>query len=360
MSATVSERIAILRYLMIVGIVWLHTPPYVPLDAVGDAFGFIKAFVQHGLFRLTVPTLTVISGFLLFGSGLDRRVRDLVRKKGRSLLVPLVLWNLPLVLALYLAQRVGSPEHVFRVQLYPLTVPTFLDATFGLRSAPVNYPLNFLRDLLVLALLSPLFGLFLRQAPVIGLGIVAGVFLSGLDGPLLLRDTMAINFYCGGLLAGCGAQCALALDRWRLPLLVLLAGLCAGIASGVVPRGPWMSVVAPALVWPAASFLQEKRRWATWLRARSAASFPIFLAHGPILLAVWLAYQAAPVVPYPVFWVLAPLITVIAVHGALAAAQRMAPRVTGFATGGHAVGGPVPSRRPSARALAASPIKRSG
>lgn len=41
----ISTRISILRFVMIFGIVILHTPLYVPIDQVGShAFDMIKAF----------------------------------------------------------------------------------------------------------------------------------------------------------------------------------------------------------------------------------------------------------------------------------------------------------------------------
>ncbi len=68
----VFDRIAMLRLLMIIGVVVLHTPPYVSVTEIGPGiFDFIKALFQNAAFRATVPVLTVISGYLLFRSGLD-------------------------------------------------------------------------------------------------------------------------------------------------------------------------------------------------------------------------------------------------------------------------------------------------
>ena len=50
---------------MIVGIVILHVPPYVPLNEVSGLFESIKAFFAHGVFRSSVPVLSAISGYLI-------------------------------------------------------------------------------------------------------------------------------------------------------------------------------------------------------------------------------------------------------------------------------------------------------
>ncbi|MDA1326673.1 MAG: hypothetical protein O3C34_18275 [Proteobacteria bacterium] len=90
LDQNISDRIELLRFMLIFGIVILHVPPYIPLGETADGwFPFIKAFFQHGLFRSTVPVLTCISGFLLFKAYLDQRVRELVVKKTQTLLLPL-------------------------------------------------------------------------------------------------------------------------------------------------------------------------------------------------------------------------------------------------------------------------------
>ena len=115
----VSQRIAILRYVMIFGIVVLHTPPYVPLDQTGsDLFALVKAFFQHAFFRASVPVLTFISGYLLFKNNLDLKFSRLLRKKTTTILIPLILFNLPFVIFLYLVQSNNTIAHDFTRQVY--------------------------------------------------------------------------------------------------------------------------------------------------------------------------------------------------------------------------------------------------
>jgi len=55
----VRERISMLRFLMIFGVVLLHTPPFVPIKEVGGGtFDLLKSFFQNAVFRTTVPVLT--------------------------------------------------------------------------------------------------------------------------------------------------------------------------------------------------------------------------------------------------------------------------------------------------------------
>lgn len=61
----------------------------------------------------------------------------------------------------------GLSSHEFDKTLYLFDFINFLDAAIDVSSTPINYPLNFLRDLLVFSLLSPIIGFFLSKIPII-------------------------------------------------------------------------------------------------------------------------------------------------------------------------------------------------
>ena len=192
----VSRRIKIARYLMVCGIVFIHIPPVeTEIVTSNTYFLLFRAFWVDAVFRGTVPVLTCISAYLIFRADKDRKVFALIKDKAQSLLSPMVIWNLPIVIAIYLVQRYTAVDYPFRLNLDPIDVFTWADATLGLTDRPANFPLFFLRDLFVLAILSPIFGLFIRRAPIIGLAVVGIIFWFDFDGMLLLRSNMALNFY---------------------------------------------------------------------------------------------------------------------------------------------------------------------
>src|SRR4051794_14070531 len=101
----VKTRINILRFVMIFGIVVLHTPEYVNIaDIKAGWFDLTKAFFQSAVFRCTVPVLTCISGYLLFRSSLDTNIQLLSSKKFRTLAVPFLTCNGLLAAVLYVIQ----------------------------------------------------------------------------------------------------------------------------------------------------------------------------------------------------------------------------------------------------------------
>lgn len=309
----VFERISMLRYLMIVGIVILHMPPYVPIEEIGSGpFDFLKAYVQNAAFRATVPVLTMISGYLLFREGLDQQWMKLAKKKLRTIVVPFLVFNLGLLAAAYVAQRtVGI---TMSVQLIPFNLMNWLDAAFGLTRSPINYPLNFLRDLIVLMMLAPLFGIVLRKAPWLGLLAVSVIFVKNFDGLLVLRGIMPIMFYLGGM-AALRQWNLLALDRYALPCLAIFLALCAALIEFRVANTNYFRFVAPFLIWPAAALLQPTRLGA-WLQSQSKYSFFIFVAHAPLVLVLSMAYnKLGQAIPYPLYWCLAPVLVVAILTG---------------------------------------------
>jgi len=219
------QRISLLRFLMIFGIVMLHAPPYVPIAEVAETpFDQLKALFQHAIFRTTVPVLTFVSGFLLFQSGLDRHPAKLARKKFRTIVVPFLFFNIGL-LAIALGLHHGAGI-TLSDDMIPHDRKGWLDAAFGLTGEPINYPLNFLRDLVALMIVAPLLGWILRHAPWIGLLAVVLVFRFNLDGRFVLRDVMWPVFYVGGLAAVRGWNMR-ALDRYAPACLAIFLALCA-------------------------------------------------------------------------------------------------------------------------------------
>ena len=97
----IMDRISLVRYPMIYLIVVAHTPGMIAYIYDPNALSFIGSFVNDGLIRLAIPMLSCISGFLIFHKTLDQDFPLLMRKRGVSLLFPLLIWNIPVVLMLY-------------------------------------------------------------------------------------------------------------------------------------------------------------------------------------------------------------------------------------------------------------------
>jgi len=208
--------------------------------------------------------------------------------------------------------------------MVPDTPRGWANAAFGVFDSPINYPLNFLRDLIMLMLVAPLFGWMLRHCPWLGLGAVLLVFMNNFDGRFLLRDVMAPVFYLGGL-AAVRRWNLCALDRYALPCLALFVGLCAAVVAFRVANTNYLRMAGPFLIWPAAALLSSTA-FGAWLARMSKYSFFVFVAHAPVLMATWIVYRPlAKAVPYPVYWLLAPVLTTAVLVVAYRLAMRIAP-----------------------------------
>lgn len=311
MEKSISDRIWVTRYLMVIGIIILHLPPYQPLSQLGDfSFEYIKAFFTHAVFRATVPLLTVISGYLIFSSGLQKKPFKLTKSKLQTLIVPLILWNLPLAVAVFAIQKYGLISHQFSAQLYPFSIVNWINAVLGLFDNPINYPLNFLRDLFVVSILAPVMWPVLRRLPYIGLAAVLCIYYWNLDGSLILRNSMLISFYVGAL-AATREWDLKKLDPYAVLCLISFISICVIVIGYRIENREIIRLVSPFLLWPAMSLIMDKGIGHILLKY-SRNSFFTFLAHGPIILVLYILYsKLLPEAPYQLYWIFAPLVTVI-------------------------------------------------
>ena len=318
---------------MVIGIIVLHLPQYQPLSDVGSLFEFVKAFFSHGIFRATVPVLTVISGYLVFCYNLHLQPRTLVLKKLKTVLIPLFIWNIPFAIGIFLSQKYALISHNFSAQLHPFQIESWINALFGLFDTPANYPLNFLRDLFAISLLAPLLGFLLNRIPYLGLVLVLFVYFFNLDGYLVLRNSMLVSFYIGGL-AAVRAWDLTALDNYAKPLFWSFLTFSAVIVLFKIENRELFRLVSPFMVWPAISLL-EKTKVYDLLHKYSENSFFTFLAHGPIILVLWFLFSMLPNdIPYVIYWILAPVITVFICIILATYFKRMLPTIASVVLGG--------------------------
>lgn len=329
-SCRTSNRVAALRFLMVVGIVVLHTPPYVGMKEFGnDFFSMAKAFFQLALFRATVPVLSLISGYLLFQSGADMNFPKLMKKKLAHLGVPFLFFNVGVLVAAYACEcflgiTMNDP-------LAKANLKTWLDAAFSLTALPVNYPLHFLRDLLVAMLLAPLLGLLLREYGLRGLALVGMFFYFNLDSHLIIRSEIIIMFYLGGLLAVKEIDVH-RLDGYALHCLAFLMLFCCAIVYFRIGNLNLFRLAAPFLIWPAASIV-DRTPMGDWLRRMSKYSFFLFLFHAPLTFLLFVVYRRFTPVSYEFFWLLSPVLVVAASVFSYELLSKLAPKEFNFAIG---------------------------
>lgn len=188
-----SKTIAFLRFPLIVGVVLIHSHvKEVVVNGVnlmaGADFPIYTAasnLLSDVFARMAVPLFFFISGFLFFykSTFTVSAYRDKLRKRVRTILFPYLFWNW-VVVGLFLMAYWVMPSLMSGANkpVVDYTLSDWLDAFWARESPdpdkigmPINYPLWFIRDLMVVMLFSPVvYGLvkYLRYYGVLMLGLL--------------------------------------------------------------------------------------------------------------------------------------------------------------------------------------------
>ncbi len=248
----------------------------------GGAFALLGAIWSDTLGRASVAALSFISGYLLWRKAAGRSFGVVARDKARSLLVPMLVWNLVFVGLLLgrflLTGRHGEAGHdPFAAGADTLSLLTGLDGETANRS------LFFLRDLFVASLLVHLLGPLLRRYPLPLLAAIALVAVLDVGAPLIFRPSILLFVAAGMVVAQRGWHLDTLFVTRRLPMLVLPFGGGAGADRPCCPtastrtRRPTSSAGAPWSRWssPQRRFSSGGARAGCWSGSSPTSSRPI-------------------------------------------------------------------------------------
>lgn len=329
LDADLSRRIEQLRFLLILGIVYVHVPPTYALNALPPeawtALGALKLFVSHALLRSGVVTLSLISGFLLTRQRIAYPL--LLARKARTLLLPFVLWN-GLVVLLKFATAVPSRGlgGALSAQLHGLAHPL---------TAPPDLPTYFLVSVFLCMAVAPALIWLLRRAPLLTLATGFILVSLGLVPLPDLRWDILLAFACGLALGLHGVELR-CLDRWWRPLSLVFLLACVAFtiqtlagADGPLNQGV-LRALGAATAWSAASAIPP--RLGLTLARQGRFAFLVFCAHYPLLHLVADHLPKHGPVPWLFFFV-APPMTVGLILAIGTVLERRAPHLLGISTG---------------------------
>ena len=156
----------------------------------------VEIFSQ-GIARLAVPIFFFISGFLFFQkvSSLSLELyRNKIKKRVRTLLVPYLLWNGILLVALIGLYFVGYPYSVMKNGFScEVLFKTFVGSFHETGAFPLIYPLWFIRDLFCVCLISPLIYECIKILRLIFVFILGTVWILGGEIPILGYYMMSMS-----------------------------------------------------------------------------------------------------------------------------------------------------------------------
>lgn len=336
----------------------IHIPPLisVPLDLSQEGsaswFDAIRVFFSRVFFMAGVPTLSIISGYLLFHGYHATKLSyvSVIAKKAKTLLIPLLVWNIAVLFALYLVQSLGLTDYSFSVKLSSLDFSAFLRAVTAWNGLPINPPTYFLRDLFVCCLLFGLVAWLNKISIWLCLSAVLIAYFAGVLDFILLRPDIMVMFVVGSVLA-CKQVDLTLLDRYAVGLFALYVALCVLItsftflATDKLVAGYFdycieaLRFLSPFLIWPAAVLLLNSK-WRSSLMEKAGMTFFIFNSHGPVLIAlyvVWLGLLAnngwSGVWLDIGFYLLAPVLAITVISLVFKLLKARTPRLLSTLTG---------------------------
>ena len=212
-----SQTIDFVRFPLIVGVVLIHSSivsmNFGTLEVNTSSFPisyYLSVFFSDILASIAVPAFFFISGFLFFYN-VDtfswNVYKEKLWKRFVSLFVPYLLWNI-LIIVLYFVAQMQFPElisgnkktfdeYCWYDWLLILWDTNLVDDT-AFKSVPFNYPLWFLRDLMVIVCLSPLVYYIVKKLRMLLVLMLIGYWLSSWDFSITGLDKSCVTFFCLG------------------------------------------------------------------------------------------------------------------------------------------------------------------
>lgn len=356
MSPETSRRITVLRFPLIVGVVYIHAVAFVlapsghPVDL---ASRIARSLVSDGVARTAVPIFYLIAGFLLF-NGLDRKALDLatyrekLKSRARTLLVPYLFWNTFTLLAVVAAcslpgvrNYVDGANRALYDDMHRVPIPALFRA-YGVAPTPVSYQFWFIRDLIVLVVASPLIYVIAKATKWLLPALLGAWWLlrPGFLAAFPLSIEALFFFSLGSVFALRGRTffptARIALYASALFVLMLVAETVPPTGLGDVFHRSTLACGVLSVL-GLSGFVLDSKRLEAGLVALAPASFFVFATHEPLLTILrklvvrrgsW--DEGALVALY----LLVPILVVMLCLGLYVGLSRVGPRMVRIITGG--------------------------
>ncbi|MBB6130759.1 acyltransferase family protein [Mucilaginibacter lappiensis] len=224
-----SQMINVLRFPLIVLVLFTHELPFkrepVHLKFTGtDVYVLLSELISHH--SVAVPCFFLFSGYLFFfkiNNWNYKVYTTQLRKRVNTLIIPYIIWNLLLLLAIFLKnlffQKAGFQTDCEYKTLKENSAYALL---WGM---PINFSLWYIRDLIVMTLLTPLFYYYFKYLNFYGIILLLLIYLSGLESNIPGLSTTAIFYFSlGGYLGLCKHNLLkISLAYGKIAILITLA-----------------------------------------------------------------------------------------------------------------------------------------
>lgn len=297
MTPYTSSKIRIISFFSILLVVFLHA---YNLEASGGGILFdrsptwlIEDFISYGITRIAVPLFFTISGFLFFLGTTEAApgFGTKIKKRFRTLLVPFLFWSVAGILFYYSLQNIPQLQKFFSKELIrDYSFEKWITTIFV---HPIPYQFWFIRDLMVMVLVSPLLYFAIRNFGKIAIGILFLLWLNDF-GPINNSIEALLFFLSGGYLGihmmdvadlNFGAKSKWFCGIWLLLLFIkstlLYLGFCEPLCRIVFKGSIIFGILALWGLYDVA--FQDKEMIRNRLVKISGFTFFIYAFHEPLL-----------------------------------------------------------------------------
>ncbi len=300
MNIYLSNKIKIISFISIILVVFLHSYNYDTKQNGSvilfekSAFWFVENYISNGLTRIAVPFFFIFSGFLFFlnYSNTLKEINLKFRKRINTLFVPYLFWSVFGILIYFLLQNIPVIKTFFTKELIvDFSLVKWIETIF---INPIPYQLWFIRDLIILVLLSPILFLSIRYLKIVTILLFFSIWMYS-DFSVLSNSIEALFFY------SLGGYIVLNRDKWNIIFLkghaiLLIILWFAILAFSVILKFVEYNVITQMIVhkisiiiglisvWNVYDLLYIKQeKIINRILAMSSTTFFIYASHEPLL-----------------------------------------------------------------------------
>lgn len=210
----ISELIKFLRFPLIVCVVMIHAR-FQSVSMGGNDYIFdlqyypvycnISFFISKLICSIAVPIFFIFSGYLFFKNQSSFTTKDYLnklRKRVKTLVIPYIFWNLAIILIYFLVQNI-MPAMISgnNKPIADYNVLDWFKAFWDYQNEmPICYQFWFIRDLIVVVLLSPLIYFAIKNLNAYFVALMGIVWLLNINTGVTGISVTAIFFFSFGAL----------------------------------------------------------------------------------------------------------------------------------------------------------------
>jgi len=200
MNLHLSLKFKVLSFVLIIFVIFLHSynltehSPEALVKVTG--INFLQEVISFGITRVAVPIFFFISGYFFFTNFKLKTgvIKEKLLKRISTLLIPYVLWSILIFIFYFLLQSLPPMVKYFNREL---VTNLSIDEIFRrILLDPIPYQLWFVRDLMLLVIISPLIYSLIKYGKVLFLSILIIAWMQLFS--LVVVSNEALLFFCVG------------------------------------------------------------------------------------------------------------------------------------------------------------------